>query len=316
MVSIGVVSRQLGVEVGTLRQWENRYQFPRPERHPKGQRHYSDSEVALLRQVVLRVRAGERVGGVIKEILAAEATNADSESRLEGDFETIFASLTPREVVLFEALIHHPARYYQQMEQARLSFETLLEFIEQCAAPLAQAVGDAWAKGLLSVHLEHLFTSHMECLLNRALHPHPFCAGQQSLLLATLSGEGHTLGLKMFHTVLLERGIPCTLISSSLPVEQIIDAARLCQPAIVALSISLAYPKRAVDGQLQALSRGLSPQCEIWLGGAGAAKVVQLPSRCRRFYSVTEAIEALEPLVPLMSKMMSLPEARCPSLRG
>lgn len=68
MFSIGVVARQTGIEIGTLRKWESRYGFPLPARKDSGQRYYSESDIAALLQIARRITNGERVGNIIRHL--------------------------------------------------------------------------------------------------------------------------------------------------------------------------------------------------------------------------------------------------------
>ena len=56
VLSIGEVSRRTGIPVAGLRNWEQRYGLPRPERLPNGRRRYRESDCLLLDEV-LRGRA-------------------------------------------------------------------------------------------------------------------------------------------------------------------------------------------------------------------------------------------------------------------
>ncbi len=56
VLTISEVSRRTGIPVAGLRNWEQRYGLPRPERSPGGQRRYRESDCALLAEV-LRGRA-------------------------------------------------------------------------------------------------------------------------------------------------------------------------------------------------------------------------------------------------------------------
>ena len=47
-LSIGELARQTGVPVATLRSWEGRYGFPRPQRLAGGHRRYEQGDTALL----------------------------------------------------------------------------------------------------------------------------------------------------------------------------------------------------------------------------------------------------------------------------
>jgi MerR family transcriptional regulator, light-induced transcriptional regulator len=55
-LSIGELARQTGVPVATLRSWEDRYGFPRPQRLAGGHRRYEKGDAALIGEV-LRLRA-------------------------------------------------------------------------------------------------------------------------------------------------------------------------------------------------------------------------------------------------------------------
>jgi DICT domain-containing protein len=52
VLPIGEVSRRTGIPVSGLRNWEQRYGLPRPERLPNGRRRYRESDCALLAEVL------------------------------------------------------------------------------------------------------------------------------------------------------------------------------------------------------------------------------------------------------------------------
>ena len=55
-LSISEVSRRTGIPVSGLRNWEQRYGLPRPQRSAGGQRRYTEADCDLLAEV-LRLRA-------------------------------------------------------------------------------------------------------------------------------------------------------------------------------------------------------------------------------------------------------------------
>src|ERR1700753_4100389 len=57
VLSISEVSRRTGISVAGLRNWEQRYGLPRPQRTPSGQRRYREADCDLLPEV-LRLHAG------------------------------------------------------------------------------------------------------------------------------------------------------------------------------------------------------------------------------------------------------------------
>jgi DICT domain-containing protein len=74
-VTAGLTTTQLaermGLRAGTLRMWESRYGFPRPERSSGGHRRYSDREAELVRHVLALRGRGMSVAAAIDRARAA-----------------------------------------------------------------------------------------------------------------------------------------------------------------------------------------------------------------------------------------------------
>ena len=76
--SIGAVAQMLGVPPATLRTWEDRYEFPVPERSPGGHRVYSRDQVEQLRFV--KAQIGQGISPADAHRLLAERLAAGSVS--------------------------------------------------------------------------------------------------------------------------------------------------------------------------------------------------------------------------------------------
>jgi MerR HTH family regulatory protein len=76
LLSITAVERDTGLSKDTLRIWERRYGFPKPERDAAGERAYPMAQVERLRALKRLLDAGHRPGKVvtlsIDELLAAQ----------------------------------------------------------------------------------------------------------------------------------------------------------------------------------------------------------------------------------------------------
>jgi DICT domain-containing protein len=87
VLSIGEVARRTGIPAAGLRNWEQRYGVPRPERSASGQRRYRESDCALLAEV-LRGRAS---GLSVPAAMARATAGAAQQTEL-----SIFAGLRRR----------------------------------------------------------------------------------------------------------------------------------------------------------------------------------------------------------------------------
>ena len=74
MLSIGEVSRRTGIAVSGLRNWEQRYGLPRPERLPNGRRRYRESDCALLAEVLRGRAQGLSLAAAVAHALAGASS--------------------------------------------------------------------------------------------------------------------------------------------------------------------------------------------------------------------------------------------------
>jgi DNA-binding transcriptional MerR regulator/methylmalonyl-CoA mutase cobalamin-binding subunit len=291
MLSIGVVARQTGIEIGTLRKWEERYGFPRPVRLESGQRRYLNRDVESLLAVARRLATGERVGRVIREI--SQAVNSskailDAKSDAKQELEIIERALG--------ALIRHDAPALRSiMEEAR-SGRSMAEFVEEFAGPLTRLVGEYWACGVLPIYGEHLYSAELDDFLMRETPRSKGAADRPSVLLSTPAGEQHTLGLSMVNAVLGEAGVASVCLHGGLPVSEISAAVDAYQLKAVGVSATCLYPPKMLAALMKALRNALSPKVGLWFGGAGVKQVCHVPPGVMTFASMHEIRDVCESL--------------------
>lgn len=295
MLSIGSISRQTGIEIGTLRKWESRYGFPQPLRRESGQRLYPEADVERILDVARRIASGERVGKVIRELgldkpPAGNAATADCPDANENIIDDALGALCGNQ----------PGVLLTVLNNALQSRPNLL-FVEQIAAPLTIRVGEYWAAGRLPIHGEHLFSGILENLLNRQLAATPGASQMPAILLTTPAGELHTLGLAMVDAVISEFGIGCLRLPANLPATEIVAAARAYQVKVVGLSVSCSYPPRLLASQVAQLRTALPPDIALWLGGAGSKRLTRLPPGVLTLTSMPHLLAECAPLQKTLS---------------
>jgi len=142
--------------------------------------------------------------------------------------------------------------------------------VDGLLAPLGAAVGQAWWAGDISVAQEHLYTEAVHRFLHDALQKAQQ-AGQRlapKVLLTTLPGEQHTLGLLMAECVLALEGCDRYALGRDTPLPEVVAAASHWQIDVVALSVSGNAPASEVWGGLTQLRQLLPAHVAVWVGGA------------------------------------------------
>ncbi len=112
-LSIGELARLTGVPAATLRSWEDRYGFPRPQRLEGGHRRYTEGDTALIAEI-LRLRTS----GLSLQTAIGQAAARLAEAEL-----SVFAGLRRR----------HPSLVPQELTKATLLGITRAMEDECCA---------------------------------------------------------------------------------------------------------------------------------------------------------------------------------------
>jgi MerR family transcriptional regulator, light-induced transcriptional regulator len=290
--SIRVVSELTAIPMGTLRAWERRYDFPNPARRKNSNRRvYSAAEVEQLRDVARALQRGYRPADVIHmppgQLRALLATVPEA-----ADASVPVAAVQPglgHAVADVPTLMALVARDDVQAVEAELRFTAAAlgakRFVTECAQPLAQAMGQAWAEGKLAIRHEHLLTQCLSTQLRSLLAQQQDADGSPTILLSSLPGEPHTLGLEMVALYLALSAAKPRLLGASTPTDQIISAARGLHASAVGIAVTPALSPDATRAELQRLARGLPRSVALWVGGSGTAELLPLPRRAEALVS-------------------------------
>jgi len=260
---IASVERETGLSKDTLRVWERRYGFPTPERDANGERLYAPVQVRRLAQIKRLMDRGHRPGKLLtldeSALLALDETRPSQLST--PDARQLDAWL--------ELVKSHDSEALQRQFYREMAKRGLAKFVQDIVGPLITRVGEAWSRNELGVFEEHLFSQHLEKLFHTTLANLPPQVGSPRVLLTTLSGEEHTLGLLMVEALLVMEDAYPVLLGAQTPIDEIVRAAQVKQVDAVCLSFSVAYsPLLAAQG-LRDLRQMLPASIGIWAGGYG-----------------------------------------------
>jgi methanogenic corrinoid protein MtbC1 len=286
-MSIAAVERETGLSKDTLRVWERRYGFPQPGRDEFGERAYPADQVARLRSIKRLLDVGHRPGQVVAKSLQELAALSEA---IPDSAKYPVGHISPVDVrSLFETLRSHDVRALvrrMNQTQARLG---LARFITEVVTPLTAMVGDAWMRGQLEVFEEHAYTEALQTSLRSALATlaEPAPDASPRVVLGTVAGELHGLGLLMAEAFFLLEGAHCTPLGTQLPLWDVVRAAQAFEADIVALAFTSATPPGAVQESLNELRAKLPDPVEIWAGGSSPVLQRRMGAGFRSLLSVS-----------------------------
>lgn len=277
-LSIGALSRATGIPTQTLRTWETRYDFPRPERKPSGHRRYPASSAPRLTRIAAAIELGHRASDAVPATDAelsvllrarppsSAVTDSDDEAR-SFEVETLLEAVRGFDTAALRSGL--------EAAWARLG---LTVFLAGCVGPLVMRVGEAWQAGSLQIRHEHFLTEQLGDLL-RALRLQLEARAEGPLVaFATLEDESHGLGLQMAALTAASVGCRVLFLGTAVPVPQLAGLVQETGANAVAISASAASRRETVAGHVDEL-RALLPHATRVVLGAPALRTMSRASR-------------------------------------
>jgi methanogenic corrinoid protein MtbC1 len=234
---------------------------------------YSVSAVARLRRIAhalsLGHRAGQVVGASDEALGRLLETSAEAERRPGA---AASAALPPAEDLsgLLRLVKAFDGERLARLFLADWARMGPVEFLEARLAPLVRAVGEAWERNDLEVRHEHLLSERVGDLLRSFRMPFEERATGPLVVLATLPGEAHGLGLQMSALVLAAAGCRLLYLGTEVPIPQIASLARDLAAHAVGISISSGTKGASSAAALRKLREALPRRVVLLAGGDGA----------------------------------------------
>lgn len=273
---IRIVAQRTGLTPATLRAWERRYGVVDPDRSGGGQRLYSDADVERLNRMRMLTEAGRAIS------LVAELSDEEARELLTEDREAAVAE-PPSPVpsseagsVVDEAFEQVRAMHAPGLESVlRRSAVTLgaVPFLELVLTPLFYRIGTAWAAGNLGPAEEHLATQVAERVLAWLTDPTPARNGAPRIVVATLPGERHGLGVELVSATAALEGWSVVSLGVDLPPRDIASGARRVDADVVAVSMVNPDLIESSLVALRDLRKALADDVRVLVGGSASARL-------------------------------------------
>ncbi len=275
--SVRAVTRLTGVNEHTLRAWERRYQAVVPDRTQTGRRCYSEVQVQRIKQLMALVRRGHAISNIAgwpdDKLDSTIAEYDPTDVHLSPDAEFEERELIRETLRVATSSVEHfeMGRLQKQLQKARYSLSGL-SFAVKFAAPLARIVGDMVQSGRMSVAQEHIITALLKAhLLNLMADMNRGGEeGRKAVMLATMEGDHHELGILIGAVILAGSGYEPVFVGANIPAVPLAEAASAWRVHAVLLGVTalaeVSLPASRV-AYMVTLGQHLREGTEIWIGG-------------------------------------------------
>jgi MerR family transcriptional regulator, light-induced transcriptional regulator len=261
---IGELSRRVGVTPEVLRAWERRYGVLQPRRSRAGQRLYTAADEARVRRMLGHMQGGYSPAVAARLAVAPAPEGARAETApAPAPPPADLAGLRDELRDALHGLDESGAEAALDRLLAAFALDTVLRDV---ILPFLADLGDAWARGTVTVGQEHFATAVIAGRLHALGRGRDAGVGPRAVL-ACPSDERHELGLLCFALALRGRGWRVCYLGADTPTAAIAGVADELDAELVVLGAVRAEPLAGVAEQLAALA-GTRALC---VGGRGAS---------------------------------------------
>jgi DNA-binding transcriptional MerR regulator/methylmalonyl-CoA mutase cobalamin-binding subunit len=263
---IGAVERETGISKETLRIWERRYGFPKPERVAAGDRAYAIADVSKLRILKQLIDQGLRPSDIVS---LSEGELLKLSNHVAGEMPPQRDTAASQGLSLFKKKGAEAFDSWLQKEARTLG---LADFVLRVVPGLCADIGRGWQDGQVAIFEEHILTERIIDVLRTAISNEKIII-RKPILLATLPLELHSLGLLMLQALLAAHGVGSVSLGAHAPIEEIARCTRAGRFDVVAVSFSTYYPARRIRPDLKHLRSEIPPTTQLWAGGGAVSRM-------------------------------------------
>jgi DNA-binding transcriptional MerR regulator len=216
-----------GVKAHTIRIWEQRYSFLRPQRTSTNIRYYSNEELKTILNIALLNKYGFKISHIDRmdkdEIRAKILSLNDSQAQLERIVHEMIARMIDLDIEGFEELIDQ-----------HISTRGIEKAITQLIFPFLEKVGILWQTEHINPAQEHLVSNLIRQKLIAGIES---CVTRVSMdktfVLFLPEGEFHELGLLYMYYLLKSRGARCIYLGANVPLKDVAFLVNVKKPDVL-----------------------------------------------------------------------------------
>lgn len=252
-----------GIKSHTLRKWEDRYKFLKPNRTKTNFRYYDDEMLRMLLNVSILGRNGYAISSIDKmdeQQIHEKITELVIEKST--DFQDIEDTLIALSLDLEEEKFN---RLYQQQVNKHGLLLTLTEIIY----PFLRKVGLYWTTSKILPAQERFITNLIRQKLIVAIDSLPLARGDApGMVLFLPENEWHELGLLLSFFLAKDLGWRVYYLGQNVPVENVSNTIKIVDTDLV-MTILTAPRSKSIDGlissiqaekKIPVLLSGISPE--------------------------------------------------------
>jgi DNA-binding transcriptional MerR regulator len=221
-----------GIKAHTIRIWEQRYSFLKPQRTTTNIRYYSNDELKTILNVALLNKYGYKIS-YIDRMNDAEINHKISEfSQGQAKQDRVVKEL-------IECMIYLDLLKLETIIDEYINQQGIEAAIQDIFFPFLERIGILWLTNHINPAQEHLVSNIIRQKIIVAIEntKTQFNAAN-SILLYLPEGEYHELGLLFIYYLLKQKGISVLYLGANVPFKDVEYIVELKKPSVIFLHVT------------------------------------------------------------------------------
>lgn len=281
-----------GIKAHTIRIWEQRYTFLKPQRTSTNIRYYSNNELKMLLNISLLNKYGYKISHISRmsneELREKTLTLTNAQAQQERIVNELIQNMVDVELDAFERVIDQ-----------HILLKGVEKTITYILFPFLERIGILWLTDHINPAQEHLISNIIRQKLivgiDKASTAHSL--SKTTMLLFLPENEHHEIGLLFLQFLLKSRGIKVIYLGANVPVKDLLFVVDLKKPDYIYTHLTTVIREFNFDKFISNLKNQF-PQSKVIISGlmAQTYEEKQLPPNFRFLKSFTEVIDFIDSL--------------------
>ncbi|GMG75850.1 MULTISPECIES: MerR family transcriptional regulator [Priestia] len=231
--NIKAISNMVGIQPGTLRAWERRYQILNPVRNESGHRLYTEEDLRKLKWLTEKVSGGFTISQAVSLL--------ETESSTVGAFEEEGEVDSPQKIrdELLTMLLSFEEGKAQDLINHAFSLYSVEKVVIDILGSLLVTVGDMWEKGQITSAHEHYTTQVLKTRISMIFYSLPSNGLLPKAIAVCGPSETHEVGLLVFTLFLRRKGFEVIYLGSSIEDKDVELIVKEVDPTFLFMSCTM-----------------------------------------------------------------------------
>lgn len=213
-----------GIKAHTIRIWEQRYNFLKPQRTNTNIRYYSNDELKAVLNIALLNKYGFKISHIDRmqpaEIKERILSLGDTRAMQERIINELVQEMVDLEMERFEKIL-----------SGYIASRGIERTVTQIIFPFLEKIGILWQTGHIHPAQEHLVTNiiRQKLIVGIETTSSPITLNKTFLLFLP-EGEHHELGLLFVYFILKSRGAKTIYLGANVPIKDVEHVMQLKKP--------------------------------------------------------------------------------------